>query len=485
MKKNYLIIILILAFTSIWGKPLRNETSHSIIIDTDCAIDDMRAISLLLSLPDIAIKGILLSDGSLPPSEGFTKVKALLHEFNHDSIPIACGKTIQGLNPPWREFNRNIRWGSRTYQETECKDANSFLTTELKKSDEKITLLCLGPLTNVAKTIQSDSALLKKIDCIIWYNESANPLQGFNYECDKKAAEIVLASKVTTVVISNLHKPGILFDTSLYKLCLQPKTVLASVIGMVHSQPEVLEKLKQGHFRLNDELAAIYLTNPELFHINMYPNKVRYNDDYNPVAVKEVLADMLNGEYVRSENVVFNPFPYRRSMFAYDVRQIMDSVISLYGFDEWKANVMTDEFHGHLGIFSIVGAKMGIKAREWFGVGRDVLEVFSFAGSRPPYSCLNDGIQVSTGATLGMGTITLTKDSVAQPMATFTFNGRSIKISLKPEYLKQVNGNIKEEVIKFGLSDEGYWYLVRQNALQCWLHWNRDMIFDIEEITKK
>jgi len=26
-----------------------------------------------------------------------------------------------------------------------------------------------------------------------------------------------------------------------------------------------------------------------------------------------------------------------------------------------EANVMTDEFHGHLGVFSIVGAKMGIK----------------------------------------------------------------------------------------------------------------------------
>ena len=146
MKRNYLIIILTLAFTSIWGKPLRNETSHSIIIDTDCAIDDMRAISLLLSLPDITIKGILLSDGSLPPNEGFSKVKALLHGFNHDSIPIACGKTIQGLNPPWREFNRHIRWGNNTYQETECQDATSFLTTELKKSDEKITLLCLGAL---------------------------------------------------------------------------------------------------------------------------------------------------------------------------------------------------------------------------------------------------------------------------------------------------------------------------------------------------
>ncbi len=45
------------------------------------------------------------------------------------------------------------------------------------------------------------------------------------------------------------------------------------------------------------------------------------------------------------------------------------------GYDEWKANVMTDEFHGHLGVFSIVGAKMGIKARELFGVGADMLEV--------------------------------------------------------------------------------------------------------------
>jgi pyrimidine-specific ribonucleoside hydrolase len=482
MKKNYLIIILILAFTSTWGKPLQNETIHSIIIDTDCAIDDMRAISLLLSLPNITIKGILLSDGSLPPNEGFVKVKALLHAFNHDSIPIACGKTIQGLNPTWREFNRHIRWGSGVYQVTECNDANGFLATELKKSDEKITLLCLGTLTNIAKTIHNDSTLLKKIDRIIWYNESAKPLQGFNYECDKKAAEIVLASKVITVVISNLNKPGILFDTSLYQLCLKQKTVLASIIGMVHSQPEVLKKLKQGHFRLCDELAAIYLTNPELFQINILPNQVRYNYDYSPEAVKEVLADMLKGEYVRSENVVFNPFPYKRTMFAYDVRQIMDSAIAHFGPEEWKACVMTDEFHGHLGLFSIVGAKMGIKARELFGVGPDLIEVVSYAGTKPPYSCMNDGIQVSTGATLGQGTIHIISDSITKPQALFTYNKHSYLIKLKDEYLFQVNAEIQEGIHTFGLIDEGYWIFVRRSAIKYWLNWDRNKIFDIQKI---
>ena len=106
--------------------------------------------------------------------------------------------------------------------------------------------------------------------------------------------------------------------------------------------------------------------------------------------------------------------------------------------DEWKANVMTDEFHGHLGVFSIVGAKMGIKARELFGVGPDMLEVMTYAGTKPPYSCLNDGIQVSTGATLGMGTIHLADDSITQPCAVFTYKDRSIRIASKRNTLKKL-----------------------------------------------
>jgi pyrimidine-specific ribonucleoside hydrolase len=309
-------------------------------------------------------------------------------------------------------------------------------------------------------------------------------LQGFNYDCDTGNADIVFKTGVRIDVISNLKKPQAYFDTSLFKVCQNPENKLARLFYDVHSQSPVLEKLKENHFRLCDELVSLYITNPELFDINTMMTKVniRYNQDYNAVSIREAITDMIKGTYIAERNVVFNRFPDSREMFDYDVREIMDSAIARYGYEEWKANVMTDEFHGHLGVFSIVGAKMGIRAREYFDAGPDMLKVVSFAGSEPPYSCLNDGIQVSTGATLGMGTIRLAPDSIYRPSAIFTYKDRSIIITLNKKYLDQVDADINEGIVKFGLMDDGYWKLIRRNALKYWVEWDRNKIFDIAEM---
>ena len=133
---------------------------------------------------------------------------------------------------------------------------------------------------------------------------------------------------------------------------------------------------------------------------------------------------------------------------------------------------MTDEFHGHLGVYSIVGAKMGIRAREYFGIGTDLLSIISYAGSVTPFSCMNDGLQVSTGATLGQGTIKLAAESVTKPQAVFTYNGKSIILRLKPEYVNQLRAVIEKGVKDYGLDDEGYWNLVRQTSIRFWLECN-------------
>jgi pyrimidine-specific ribonucleoside hydrolase len=345
-------------------------------------------------------------------------------------------------------------------------------------------LVCLGSLTNVAQLIKQNAILLPKIERIIWYNESVKPFMGFNYEYNKGAADIVFNSGVRIDIISNLNNDKALFDSAMFEVCKQSKTRLASIFYNVHNQRVVFEKLEQNHFKLCDDLVALYLTNPELFGVTVMTDKlnVRYNQDYDVQAVEEAFCDMINGIYVSERNIVFNRFPVQREMFNYDVRSILDSAIARYGLEEWKANVMTDEFHGHLGVFSIVGAKMGIKAREIFGVGPDMLEVTTYAGTKPPYSCLNDGIQVSTGATLGMGTIHLATQKTVKPSAVFTYKNRSVRISLKKEYLGQVDADINEGIAKFGLMDDGYWKLIRHNALKYWIEWDRNRIFDIEEI---
>jgi pyrimidine-specific ribonucleoside hydrolase len=483
MKKVLILQLIIVLCTGVWSQPLPVKSTHTVIIDTDGAIDDMRAISLLLTRPEITIKAILTTDGSLPPDESAENIRSLLHEFNYDSIPVAIGDKLMGVNPPWRQFNRQIRWGKEINNQLTVLTAVDFLTEKLNAADEKIILVCLGPMTNIANLTKKDPILLKKIERIIWYNQSMQPLQGFNYDCDKDNANLVFQSNIRVDVISNLEKEEALFDTSLYVISRQSKTRLANILYNVHTQPVVFEKLKQNHFRLCDDLVAIFITNPELFDINtmIYKVNVRYNQDYNVEGVKEAIGDMINGTYVSEQNVVFNRFPDQREMFDYDVRPIIDSAIARYGYDEWKASVMTDEFHGHLGVFSIVGAKMGIKARELFGVGPDMLEVMTYAGTKPPYSCLNDGIQVSTGATLGMGTIHLAADTITRPSAVFTYKNRSIRINLKQEYLEKIDADINEGIVKFGLMDDGYWKLIRRNALKYWLEWDRNVIFDIVE----
>jgi pyrimidine-specific ribonucleoside hydrolase len=232
---------------------------------------------------------------------------------------------------------------------------------------------------------------------------------------------------------------------------------------------------------LSEEVVALFLGNHELFKLSPLTSnlKIRYNTEYNSIVLQNVIRDMITGNYRSGHFIALYGFPVNPELYVYDVRQIIKPAIDKYGPEEWKACTLTDEFHGHLGVFSIVGAKMGIYARDYFGIGPDLLEVGSYAGSEEPFSCLNDGIQVSTGATLGQGSIYLINDNIARPQAVFAFNNKSILIKLKDEYLQEIKTIIAKGVKDYGLQDEDYWNLIRQTSIKFWLEWDRKEIFDL------
>ena len=94
------------------------------------------------------------------------------------------------------------------------------------------------------------------------------------------------------------------------------------------------------------------------------------------------------------------------------IEAMAERTIARWGKEEWRAVILTNEIHGHIGIYSTIGAKMGIYALELLSRlcnKAEELKVLSFAGSRPPISCFNDGLQISTGATLGHGAIEIAK----------------------------------------------------------------------------
>lgn len=177
---------------------------------------------------------------------------------------------------------------------------------------------------------------------------------------------------------------------------------------------------------------------------------------------------------------VLKSFNLPLEQYSDDVQSIIGQCIERNGEREWRLLVLTNEIHGHLGIYSSLGAKMGLRAREWFeaqGLSGHIF-VLSFAGSEPPVSCLNDGLQVSTGASLGHGLIAVSDEPAKRPEAIFTCGEKSIRLSLKPEYAGQIRSDISDAVARFG-STPPYWQRVRELALNYWCRWHRNDIFDL------
>jgi inosine-uridine nucleoside N-ribohydrolase len=471
MKKLAFLFILTILSTGTFSQ-------KNIIVDTDCGRDDFNALAFLLAQKEYKIILIIASDGNIAPSSGIKKIQQLLSSF-HKNIPVTEGAKTLTEPPTWRNYAEKLKWGKQKVL-NKLIDI-SYISNILDTLKTPLEFICLGSLHSAYTLLSKNPDYLKKVSRIIWYNPINNPQTGFNYKCDTIAARWILENKnIRTDIIFNKN-PGVLkfTDTDFNKT--NKISIFSEILNRFWQQPAIVKE-KHDSIILNDELVVLYLQNPDLFGMTIkFPQKnIRYNQQMNARAIMEAWEDNLCGKYVSSKYIALNYFPNERNIYRYDVRQIKDSAIIKYGEEEWRACVLTDEIHGHLGIFSIIGAKMGIKAREYLNAPIDKIKVISHAGVIPPYSCLNDGLQVSTGATLGQGLIDVPSNTNLKPEAIFSFQNQKILITLKSEFETEINNDISEGIVNFGLSDQGYWLFIRNLAIKYWDNWDRNIIFEIQ-----
>jgi formylmethanofuran dehydrogenase subunit E len=103
---------------------------------------------------------------------------------------------------------------------------------------------------------------------------------------------------------------------------------------------------------------------------------------------------------------------------------------------EWSNELYekASEFHGHGGLFMVAGLRMGITALKtldsggWFGI-RGIAKL----RWSPPDSCVIDGLQVSTGCTMGKHNISV--EERAGVSAEFEFGEQRVEVILKESVL--------------------------------------------------
>jgi formylmethanofuran dehydrogenase subunit E len=92
-------------------------------------------------------------------------------------------------------------------------------------------------------------------------------------------------------------------------------------------------------------------------------------------------------------------------------------------------------FHGHLGPYVVIGYRMGKIARERFS-GK--INAVVFTGKNPPMSCLVDGVQFTTGCTLGKNNIEVRDGH--RPVVHFIDSTKTLEIKLVDSERQRIDG---------------------------------------------
>ncbi|MDE7304998.1 MAG: nucleoside hydrolase [Alistipes sp.] len=480
-----LAVLLLLAFAPGLCLAHSGKARFHIVVDTDGAADDLRALCMLLGNRDAEVLAIVTSDGAQAPDRTAACVAGLLRTLHHEGIPVGCGRPTCTRIPEWRSRSERIDWG--TAPDSEARTAAPALLAEtIENEEEPVIVVALGALTNFDDLLAARPALKNRIARIIWYNDCSEPLTGANYCADPGAVRRVLASGIPTSVVSAAPGNPIRIAPPLLDSIASVESPHARLIASTHRRPPLANLIDEGHLQAWDDLAALYLFAPQLFDVRQLTPTVTactLHDPSDEGFCSATLA-VLRGR-PDAESRVFYGFPTSAACYAPDVEPIMAQARALYGPSEWRAAVLTNELHGHLGIYATIGVKMGIRAREYFNIGVDDIEATTFAGQQPPVSCMNDGLQVGTGATVGHGLLRVAACDAPRPEALFSFKDKTIRLRLRPEYAARIRRDVQRGIELHGDRTEAYWQYIRALALQYWLEFDRHEIFDLETVETK
>jgi inosine-uridine nucleoside N-ribohydrolase len=180
-----------------------------ILLDTDIGsdVDDAFALALILASPELELRGITTVSG-----DTHTRARIacrFLSAVGRPDIPVAAGAAPQ----PDQKIG-----GQAQYLKTPAaadhraeplrESAVSFLYRELKARPGKLTLVAIGPLTNVARLLREHpecKAWIKHIILMggsvrVGYKGQPPAEREWNVLCDPRAAQAVFTSSVPLVV---------------------------------------------------------------------------------------------------------------------------------------------------------------------------------------------------------------------------------------------------------------------------------------------
>ena len=220
MLKIKLILLLIVVFSTPGLVVAQTEEQTPIIFDTDFVMppaDDGMALMLALQSPELRILGITTVMGNESLETATSDVLRMLEIANRTDIPVYQGADMPLLHDK-SEFSVSHygNWYSNEAPKmppggfakitAKSKSAVSFLVESVMDQPGKITIVAIGPLTNVAQAIRAEPTFAKKVKRLVIMGGAIasladgagniTPNAEYNFWVDPEAAYVTLRSGI-------------------------------------------------------------------------------------------------------------------------------------------------------------------------------------------------------------------------------------------------------------------------------------------------
>ena len=178
---------------------------QKVIIDSDPGIDDSLAIMLALSMPEeIEVVGITIAAGNAPVEMGYGNALKVLKFMDRLDVPVFMGADrplkrdfVNALDTHGADGLGESFLPEVPEEEYERQEMNAVQFMQETLQRETVSVIALGPMTNLAMLIQKDPFAFGRIHEIVSMGGSfrshgnCSPVAEYNYWCDPDAAALV------------------------------------------------------------------------------------------------------------------------------------------------------------------------------------------------------------------------------------------------------------------------------------------------------
>jgi inosine-uridine nucleoside N-ribohydrolase len=264
-----------------------------IILDCDPGVDDALAIFLALRSPELKIEAITPVSGNVPLSFTLPNALRLVEIAGRPDVPVAGGAAtplIRRLVTAHYVHGEN-GLGGVEFPEPKLKPvaetAAELIRRVVHSSPGEITIVGIGPLTNVATALKSDPELASQIREIVVMGGSLSggnitPAAEFNFYVDPEAARIVFDSGVplTMVGLDVTHK--VLLGEEQLKVLEAAQTPVSQTAAKI--MRATFERMRKGHdvtfVAMHDPLTVAHLIDPTLLTLKDYYVQIETSGEF-------------------------------------------------------------------------------------------------------------------------------------------------------------------------------------------------------------